>query len=135
MINEYNLHKKPIVRSRYRARLGMFIYGLRRHARWMIQRSRFAKNHSVPLNHVHFSHRTPLLRQLKDVDMQQQYNKISNLRIAAKQIDGIVIHPGEIFSYWNLIGNPTIRKGYLEGMVLHAKQHALGFSTDDSGWG
>jgi len=34
-------------------------------------------------------------------------------------VDGVVIAPGEVFSYWRLIGNPTRRKGYQPGMVLH----------------
>ncbi len=45
-------------------------------------------------------------------------NKIVNLKIAVKKLNRVVIRPGEVFSYWYLIGNPTRRKGYLEGMVL-----------------
>lgn len=56
--------------------------------------------------------------------MQYQYNKIIIkiiiLKIAVKQLDGIVRHPGEVFSYWKLIGKPTRRKGYVKGMVLHS---------------
>lgn len=56
--------------------------------------------------------------------MQYQYNKIIIkiiiLKIAVKQLDGIVRHPGEVFSYWQLIGKPTRRKGYVKGMVLHS---------------
>jgi len=59
------------------------------------------------LNHVIFKHRTPLLRQLKDVEMELQINKITNLKIAAKRLDGIVLQPGETFSYWRLIGSTT----------------------------
>lgn len=50
--------------------------------------------------------------------MQYQYNKITNLKLAAKQLDGVVLRPGETFSYWRLIGNPSHRKGYLDGIVL-----------------
>jgi vancomycin resistance protein VanW len=80
----------------------------------------FASQTSSELLPFHvFSHKTPLLRQLKDVDMWMQYNKITNLKIAAKKINGIIIHPNEVFSYWKLIGKPTKRKGYVDGMVLH----------------
>ena len=51
--------------------------------------------------------------------MWMQENKIENLKIAIKQLDGIVIKPGQTFSYWRLIGKPTAKKGYLEGMVLN----------------
>lgn len=67
---------------------------------------------------VYFSHQTILLRKLKDVDMWLQENKITNLKIATKKLNTIIIRPGEVFSYWKLIGKPTKRKGYVEGMVL-----------------
>lgn len=69
--------------------------------------------------YVAFTHRTPLLRQLKDVDMWLQHNKVHNLRIAAAKLNGIVVEPGETFSYWKLIGRPTKRSGYVDGMILH----------------
>lgn len=59
-----------------------------------------------------------LLRQLHGVDMQLQRNKVTNLRLASQKIDGIVVKPGEEFSFWNLVGNDSKRKGYLEGLVI-----------------
>ena len=59
-----------------------------------------------------------LLRKLHGVDMQLQKNKVVNLQIAGKKIDGIVVKPGEEFSFWNLVGNVTKRKGYLEGLMI-----------------
>nr|WP_262919582.1 VanW family protein [Niabella hibiscisoli] len=47
-----------------------------------------------------------------------QVNKVTNLKIAAKRIDGILIRPGETFSFCKLVGLPTRRKGYLLGMEL-----------------
>jgi len=58
--------------------------------------------------------------------MWLQHNKVKNLRIAARQINGILIHPGETFSYWKLIGNTTKRKGYVEGMNLFYGQVVTG---------
>ena len=59
-----------------------------------------------------------LLRKLHGVDMQLQKNKIVNLQIASKKLDGVIIEPGEEFSFWNLVGNATKRKGYLEGLMI-----------------
>lgn len=59
-----------------------------------------------------------LLRKLHGVDMQLQKNKVKNLQIASQKIDGIIVNPGEEFSFWNLVGNPTKRKGYLDGLVI-----------------
>ncbi|MBB4826306.1 vancomycin resistance protein VanW [Sporosarcina luteola] len=47
-----------------------------------------------------------------------QENKIVNLTIAAKAIDGILIEPGEVFSFWRLVGRATKGKGYSKGMQL-----------------
>lgn len=63
-----------------------------------------------------------MLRPLKNVDMYLQQNKVTNLRLAISRIDGVVIRPGEKFSIWRLVGRPSARKGYLEGLVLHDGQ-------------
>ncbi|MFA6994756.1 MAG: VanW family protein, partial [Candidatus Paceibacterota bacterium] len=68
--------------------------------------------------HEIFVHQTILKRKLRHVDMWMQENKINNLKIAIKQLDKLVIEPGQTFSYWRQIGMPTKRKGYLEGMIL-----------------
>ncbi len=67
-----------------------------------------------------------LLRKLEGVDMQLQKNKVKNLQLASKKIDGIIIKPGEEFSFWNLVGNATKRKGYLEGLVISNSQMKKG---------
>lgn len=64
------------------------------------------------------SHTSIILRKLHNVDMQLQVNKKTNLELASKKINGIVIHPGEIFSFWHLVGNVNAQKGYKEGLVI-----------------
>ena len=59
-----------------------------------------------------------LLRKLHGVDMLLQKNKVVNLQIASKKLDGIIVNPGEEFSFWNLVGHATKSKGYLEGLVI-----------------
>ena len=68
-----------------------------------------------------------LLRNLHGVDMQLQRNKIRNLQIASKKINGLIIKPGEEFSFWNLVGNATKRKGYLEGLVISNGKMKTGY--------
>lgn len=63
-------------------------------------------------------HQSVLLKKLGDSDKQLQLNKVVNLQIAVKKIDGIIIKPGEVFSFCKLVGRPTRQKGYLEGMEL-----------------
>lgn len=45
-------------------------------------------------------------------------NKRHNLTIAAACIHNVVIQPGEIFSFWALVGAPIGRRGYREGRAL-----------------
>jgi len=53
-------------------------------------------------------------------------SEITNLKIATKKVDKIVIHPGETFSYWKLIGKTTEKKGYMPGMVLFYGTYKMG---------
>lgn len=111
---------KPVRRSRLRLFAGKRYFTWKRYWRWMTSRETLAREHlPEALPYKAASHATPLLRKLRNVDMQLQYNKITNLKLAVAKLDGLVIRPGETFSYWRTIGKPTRRKGYLDGMVLH----------------
>ncbi len=111
--------QKPIKRSALRSRLGLIYYNILRHMLWLTMNRQFAKTRlSSSLPFIYFTHKTPLFRKLKDVDMWMQHNKVTNLKLASAKVNGIVLHPGEVFSYWKLIGKPTKRKGYLDGMIL-----------------
>jgi vancomycin resistance protein VanW len=115
------LTPKPIHRSPMRMALGRTYFRLKRLATWHLPGTAWAGERAEPSDypHVLFTHRTPLLRRLKDVEMWLQENKVVNLRIATTCVNGICVRPGETFSYWRLIGNPTARRGFLPGMVLH----------------
>jgi vancomycin resistance protein VanW len=63
-------------------------------------------------------HQSLLRRRLGNSDPELQENKVRNLEIACPTIDGILIKPGETFSFWRQIGEATAAKGYLEGMQL-----------------
>ncbi len=63
-------------------------------------------------------HQSLLRRKLGDTDPQLQENKIVNLQLSTAKIDGLLIRPGETFSFWQAIGRTTARKGYVEGLLL-----------------
>jgi vancomycin resistance protein VanW len=111
---------KPVRRSRLRLFAGKRYFTWKRYWKWLTEKDKRAKLFlSDVLPYEAAAHATPLLRSLRNVDMRLQYNKIINLRLAVAKLDGLVIRPGETFSYWQNIGQPTRRKGYLEGMVLY----------------
>ncbi len=111
---------KPKNRSALRMRAAAAYHTGLRYLLWLIRsRQLAAERAEAPLTHVVVYHKTLLLRQLKDVDMKWQYNKIVNLRLAAARLNGVVVRPGETFSFWKLVGRPTYKKGYLDGVTLH----------------
>ena len=93
---------------------------LARHARDWPQRQTFAREvqSEETLPHVLKRHQSLLNRKMGDSDPQLQLNKIVNLGLAREHIDGILIRPGETFSFWRLVGEATAAKGYLPGMRL-----------------
>lgn len=110
---------RPKTRGKWRLAAGISYYRLKRWCEWWFGGRRYAKKRcSEPLPYVHIRHQTILLRELKDVEMWMQHNKVTNLRLAVRRLDGLKILPGETFSYWRTIGKPTRRKGYVDGMVL-----------------
>lgn len=115
------IERKPIKRSKLRLFLGKLYYSMKRYNQWYLSGKKYSKNIvSEKSPYVIFEHKTPLLRKLKNVDMKLQHNKITNLRLAIEKLNGIVIKPGETFSYWKLIGKASYKKGYLDGLMLCA---------------
>ena len=115
------INKKPINRTNLRLYAGRTYFTWRRYLQWYLTKKKYARTITkIKLNYIIFTHNTPLLRKLKDVEMYLQYNKITNLKIAVAKLNGAIIKPGETFSYWKLIGKPSYKKGYLDGLVLCA---------------
>jgi vancomycin resistance protein VanW len=64
------------------------------------------------------THKSLLLRQLGESEMYLQHNKVTNLTLAAGRMDGVLLRPGDTFSFNKLVGSCTRRRGYVEGMRL-----------------
>ncbi len=52
-------------------------------------------------------------------------NRITNLRLACEAINGIVLKPGEIFSYNNALGERTAEKGYKDATAYVGGESVL----------
>jgi vancomycin resistance protein VanW len=110
---------KPSTRNSLRNYLGKEFYILKRRLKWLFSSRAFA----IPTirgkcSHLVFWHKSFLMRPLKDVDMYLQHNKVRNLQLAVAKINGVLLKPDQTFSLWKLVGKPSRRKGYLEGLVL-----------------
>jgi vancomycin resistance protein VanW len=92
---------------------------LQRHLKDLFSKERFAHDKSsdrLPI--IIKKHNSLIRRRLGNVDMQLQENKAVNLSIAAPCVDGIIIRPGETFSFWRLVGRDTKRRGFKEGLAI-----------------
>ena len=100
-------------------RLSMEKEILKRHFKDLLTHTAFAQertNDSLPV--VIYRHNSLIRRRLGNVNMQLQENKATNLALAVKHIDGLIIRPGETFSVWHQIGRTTAKKGYKEGLTI-----------------
>ena len=85
----------------------------------MRARPDFADTQAVePLPLVLVRHASLLRRRLGGSDPRLQETKIENLRLAVPSIDGLLIGPGQTFSFWRRVGAPAARRGYRDGLVL-----------------
>ena len=55
-----------------------------------------------------------------------QDNKAVNLSISAPRVSGVLIRPGETFSFWKLVGSVTKKKGYKTGLILKKGKSSSG---------
>ena len=80
---------------------------------------KFAKNkQDKKLKNVVSEYNSIIIKKGKGIDPVTQENKAVNIKLASSKISGIVIHPGEVFSFWRTLGTVNKRKGYKEGRVI-----------------
>lgn len=90
---------------------------IKRNIQDFLSKEKFAKNKSdEKLPNLVSTYNSYLIKKGTEPDLQE--NKVVNVKIASSKITNIIIHPGEVFSYWRLIGTVNKRKGYKEGRVL-----------------
>ena len=100
-------------------RISVFKENRRRDLWDLVHRTRFARRRQTqPLPAIVKAHRSLIERQLKGVDPQLQKNKQVNLALAAARLNGLLIRPGETFSFWHTVGDATARRGYRKGLTI-----------------
>jgi len=92
---------------------------MQRYSNWYLGKDKYAstiKKEDLPVRIK--KHQSILLKRLGDSDMQLQINKVTNIKVAIQNLNGLIIRPSETFSFYKLVGLPTKKKGYLSGMEL-----------------
>lgn len=64
------------------------------------------------------SHSNDMIKRGPGIDEQLQRNKADNIRLASSKMNGLVINPGESFSFWRYVGKTSKRNGFSEGRVI-----------------
>ncbi len=64
------------------------------------------------------SHSSKLIKTGPGIDRTLQENKAVNIELACARLSGLIIHPGEVFSFWRLVGKTTEKRGYKNGRVI-----------------
>ncbi|MBN6753648.1 VanW family protein [Kocuria palustris] len=84
-----------------------------------LRRSSFARQasqESLPVKV--YTHNSLIRRRLGNAQPELQEGKAVSLGLAAPHVDGILIRPGETFSFWRLVGEPSSRRGFQPGVVI-----------------
>lgn len=85
----------------------------------LFSKEKFAKKkQQEKLLNLVYDYNSTIIKKGKDIDPKTQESKAINIKLASSKITGIVIHPGETFSFWKTVGTVNKRKGYKEGRVL-----------------
>lgn len=100
-----------------------------RHLKDFFSREKIAKNRDLEnvLPHIVKSHSSILIRKLHGVDLKLQENKVTNILLACNKVNGIVIDPGETFSFWRTVGKTRAKDGYQKGLVIGRNGFSSGY--------
>lgn len=71
-----------------------------------------------PLPYKLFEADCALYNRSTGFDMVYQENKVFNLKLAAKTLNGIMIRPGETFSFWRLVRHADKHTPYKDGLSV-----------------
>ena len=91
----------------------------KRHIKNFLSNEKFAKEiRSDALPNLVTDYNCGLIKRGPGIDPILQENKAVNIELACAKLNGLIIHPGEVFSFWITVGKTTKAKGYKDGRVI-----------------
>lgn len=92
---------------------------LKRHIKNLLGHINFAiSTMTGKLPSIIYQSHNNMIKQGPGIDPQHQFNKAENIKNACSKINGVVINPGETFSFWKLVGKTSKKNGFSEGRVI-----------------
>lgn len=89
------------------------------YAAMRIDRNRYAKTKApAVLPFCIYETKSKLLNENTGFDMKYQENKVFNLRLAAEPVNGLLICPGETFSFWQRVRYAEKNERYKDGLCV-----------------
>ena len=85
--------------------------------------SELSKDH---LENLVFAKSSNMIKRAEGVDLTSQLNKAHNIALACQKLNGLIIKPNEVFSFWILVGKISEKKGYRAGRVIEKNKLVLG---------
>ncbi len=83
-----------------------------------LDRNRYARRRQAErLPCLLFESRCPMVNRATGFALRYQENKVFNLRLAARRLDGLLIGPGETFSFWQALRGADRETPYREGLA------------------
>ncbi|MGM9535306.1 MAG: VanW family protein [Intestinibacter sp.] len=91
----------------------------KRYLKDFLSKEKFASTiENEKLSNIVSSHSSNIIKRGKGIDITLQKNKEVNIMLACKKINGMIIRPGETFSFWKTVGPATSKNGYKDGRVI-----------------
>jgi vancomycin resistance protein VanW len=95
-----------------------------RHRQWKAHPQPWAATRGDPATfpHVLSERSSPYIREGAGTKPEDAAAKKHNLSLACAGMDGLVIQPGEVFSFCRIVGPTTLARGFLPGLEMHDRQ-------------
>lgn len=100
---------------------------IKRHIKDFLSKEKFAKTIiKDKLPTVISEYHSNMIKRAPGVNLTHQLNKATNISLAGSKINGIIIHPEEVFSFWRVVGKTSKRRGYKEGRIIEKNRLVAG---------
>lgn len=77
------------------------------------------------LPHVAATYTSPVAGEIEGIPADTVKSRADNIWLSASVIDGLVVRPGEVFSFWHLVGNCTPARGFGKAFIVSGGKMVL----------